>query len=50
MEDGEADYTTDEFEVVEMLGIDAGVGVDLQSIIVMGGIFVETVEWIEHLV
>ena len=50
MEDGEADNTSDEFEVVEMFGIDSGVGVDLESVIVVGWILKQAIEGIEHFV
>jgi hypothetical protein len=46
----EAKASTNKFEVVQMLGIDAGCGVDLESIIVMGRVLEKTVERIEHLV
>jgi hypothetical protein len=33
-----------------MLGVDARVGINLQSVVVVGGVFEETVEGIEHFV
>jgi len=36
VEDGQTDYTTNELEVIQMLGIDAGVRVNLKGIIVVG--------------
>jgi hypothetical protein len=35
MEDGEANYSSDKFEVIEMLWVDAGVRVYLQCIVVV---------------
>lgn len=35
MEDGETEYSADELEVVEMLGVDGRVGVDLESVVVV---------------
>lgn len=50
MENGEADDSTDEFKVVEMLRVDAGVRVDLKGVVVVCGILKQAVEWIEHFV
>ena len=49
MEDGETNDAANEFEVVEMFGVDARVGIDLKGVIIMGGVFKEAVERIEHL-
>lgn len=48
MEDSQTDHSADELEVIEMLRVHARVGINLQGIIIVGGIFKETVEWIEH--
>lgn len=50
MENGQTDYASDEFEVVEMLGIDAGMGIDLEGIIIVGGVFEKTVKRVKHFV
>jgi hypothetical protein len=50
VENRETDYSADELEVVQMLGVDARVGINLQSVVVVGGVFEETVEGIEHFV
>lgn len=49
MEDCQANDSSDEFEVIEMFRVDAGVRVDLEGIIVVSRIFKKTVERIEHL-
>lgn len=48
MEDRQADHTTNEFEVVQMLRVHARVGVDLQGIIIVGGVFKQTIEGVKH--
>lgn len=48
MEDTETQASSDKFEVIQMLGVDTGCRIDLKGIIIMSGIFEETVEWIEH--
>jgi hypothetical protein len=50
MENSQTDHSADELEVIEMLGVHARVGINLQSIIIVGGVFEETVEGIEHFV
>lgn len=50
MENCQTNDSADELEVVQMLGVDARVGINLQGIIVVGGVFEETVERIEHFV
>lgn len=50
MEDRQANHTANKFEVVQMLWINAGMRIGLQGIIIMSGIFEETVERIEHFV
>lgn len=48
MEDCQTDDTSDEFEVIKMFRVDAGVRVDLKGIVVVSGIFKKTIERIEH--
>ena len=50
MKDGQPDNSPDELEIVQVLRVNAGMGIDLQSVIIVGGIFKETVERIEHFV
>ena len=50
MEDGKADYAPDKFEVVQVLGVDAGVWVDLERVVVVSGVFEKTIERVEHFV
>ena len=50
MENGKADNTADELEVVQMFGIDAGVRIYLKGVIVVSRVFEEAVEGIKHLV
>lgn len=50
MEDAQPEATTDELEVVQMLWIDSGRWVDLESVVVVCRIFEKTVERVEHLV
>lgn len=49
MEDTETDTSADEFEVVQVLGVDTGVRIDLEGVVVMCGVLEETVERVEHL-
>lgn len=50
VEDGQTNDTADKLEVVQMFRINAGVRIDLQGVIIVGGVFEETVERIEHFV
>jgi hypothetical protein len=50
MENGETQATTDELEVVEMFWVDTTGRVDLERVVVVGGVLEETVEGIEHFV
>jgi hypothetical protein len=50
MENCQTDYSADELEVVQMLRVDARVGINLEGIVVVSGVFEETVERIEHFV
>lgn len=36
VENGEADNSTNKLEIVQMLGVNAGVGVDLEGVVVVG--------------
>lgn len=47
-ENGKAHNTTNEPKVVQMLGIDTRMRIDLQCVIVMSRIFKQAVERIEH--
>lgn len=50
VEDRQTNDAANKLEVVQMLGINAGMRIGLQGIIIVGGIFEETVERIEHFV
>lgn len=50
MEDAQAEATANELEVVQMLRIDARRRVDLEGVVVVRGVFEQTVEGVEHLV
>ncbi len=50
MEYSEADHTANKFKVIEMLGINAGMRINLQSVIIVCGVFEQAVKRIEHLV
>lgn len=50
MKNRQAYYATDELEVIQVLGVDARMGVDLQGVVVVSGVLKQTVEGIEHLV
>lgn len=50
VEDSQTNHSADELEVIEMLGVHARVGINLQGIIIVGRVFEETVEGIEHFV
>ena len=50
VENGQAHDTSNKLEVAEMLGVDAGVRVDLQRVVVNGRILEQAVKGIEHLV
>jgi alkyl hydroperoxide reductase subunit AhpF len=49
VENCKTDNTTNKLEIVKMLGVDTRVRVDLEGIVVMCGIFEETIERVEHL-
>jgi len=50
MEDSETDDSSDELEVVQMFRVDTRMRVDLQRVVVVGGVLEKAVEWVEHLV
>ena len=50
MENSQTNYTPNKLEIIEMFRIDAGVGIDLEGIIVVSGIFEEAVKRIKHFV
>lgn len=43
------DEASDEAEVCEVVGVDGGGRVDLQTVVVLSGIFKQTVHWVQHL-
>jgi hypothetical protein len=50
VENGQTNDPTNEFEVVQMLWVDTRVRVDLEGIVIVGGVFKQAVEGIEHFV
>ena len=50
VENRQTNNTADKLEIVEMLGVNSRVGINLQGVIIVGGVFEETVEGIEHFV
>ena len=50
MEDTQAQATTDEFEVIEMLRVDTRRRIDLKCVVIVCRIFKKTVEGVKHLV
>lgn len=50
MENGQTNNTADKLEVVEMLGVNTRVRINLQGVVIVGGVFEETVEGVEHFV
>ena len=48
MENGQSHHTTNKFEIIQMLRVHTRVRVDLQGIIIVGGVFEETVEGVKH--
>ena len=50
VEDAETQAATDELEVVQVLGVDAGRRVNLEGIVVVRRVLEQTVEGVEHLV
>lgn len=50
MEDCQSDNSTNELEVVQMFGIDAGVRIDLKGVIIVCRVFKKTIERVEHFV
>ena len=49
VEDTETQASSDKLEVVQMFRVDTGCRVDLEGIVIVGGVFEETVEGVEHL-
>jgi len=49
MKNCKTNYTTDEFEIIEMFRIYSGMRIDLKCIIVMSRVFEQTIERIKHL-
>ena len=47
MEDGKSKDATNELEVVQVLWVDAGVGINLQRVVVVRRVLEKTVEGIE---
>ncbi len=50
VEDTKPKHSADEFEVIQVFGVDARVGVDLKSIVVVSRVLEKAVEGVEHLV
>lgn len=50
MENCQSDNSSNELEVVQMFGIDAGVRVDLKGVIIVCGVLKKTIEGVEHFV
>ena len=50
MENGQTNNASNELEVVQMFGVNAGVRVNLKSVVVVRRIFEQAVEGVEHLV
>ena len=44
------DEASDEAEVREVVGVDGGGGVDLQTVVVLAGVFKQTIHGVQHLV
>lgn len=50
VENGQTDYPANELEVIQMFGVDPRVRVDLKGIVIVGRVFEEAVEGVEHFV
>jgi hypothetical protein len=50
VENGQTNDTTDELEVTKMLGVDAGMWVNLECVVVVCRVLEQAVEGVEHLV
>ena len=46
---GERQFLTDELEVMKMIGVDIGGGVDLQRVVVLVRVLKQTVHRVQHL-
>ena len=49
MEDSETQASANEFEIIQMLGVNARGRVDLERVVVVRGVLEQAVEGIEHL-
>ena len=50
MENRQSDNSANKFEVVQMLGVDTRVRIDLKGVIIVCGVFKKTIEGVEHFV
>ena len=50
MEDTQSETPPNELEIIQVFGIDTGCRIDLKRVVVMGRVFEQTVERVEHLV
>jgi hypothetical protein len=50
MENGQTNNASNELEVVQMFGVNAGMRVNLKSVVIVRRIFEQAVEGVEHLV
>ena len=50
VENGQTNNTTNELEIVQMFGVNTGMRVDLESVVVVRRVFEQAVEGVEHLV
>ena len=49
VEDAETQASPDELEVVQVFGVNTRCRVNLQGVVVVGGVLEQTIEWVEHL-
>lgn len=50
MENGESDDPSNEFEIVEVLGVHARMGINLEGVIIVCGVFEKAIKRIKHFV
>ena len=50
VENGQTNNTTNELEITKMLGVDAGMWVNLEGVVVVCRVLEQAVEGVEHLV
>jgi hypothetical protein len=50
VENGKSDDPSNEFEVVEVLGVHTRMGINLQGVIIVCGVFEKAIKWIKHFV